>query len=73
VYDEGVGIPPEDLVRIFDPFQRGSNVQGHIAGTGIGLSSSRRIVEQHGGRLEVNSEPGRGSAFTVRLPLQTPG
>jgi len=72
VYDEGVGIPPEDLGRIFNPFQRGSNVQGRIAGTGIGLSSTRRIVEQHGGRLEVNSEPGRGSAFTVRLPLQTP-
>lgn len=69
VYDEAVGIPADDVQRICDPFQRGSNVEGRINGTGIGLSSSRRIVERHRGRIEVNSIPGRGSAFTVYLPL----
>ena len=71
VCDEGVGIPAEDLQRIFDPFQRGSNVEGRIGGTGIGLTSTRRIVERHRGRIEVNSTPGHGSAFTVYLPLET--
>jgi signal transduction histidine kinase len=71
VYDEGVGIPAKDLPLIFEPFKRGSNVARRITGTGIGLTSTRRIVEQHGGRLEVNSVEGRGSAFTVRLPLSS--
>jgi signal transduction histidine kinase len=69
VYDEGIGIAADDFKRIFDPFQRGSNVEGRISGTGIGLTSTRRIVERHRGRIEVSSIPGRGSAFTVYLPL----
>ncbi|HEY3058336.1 MAG TPA: HAMP domain-containing sensor histidine kinase [Chloroflexota bacterium] len=69
VYDEGIGIATDDFERIFDPFQRGSNVEGRISGTGIGLTSTRRIVERHRGRIEVSSIPGRGSAFTVYLPL----
>jgi signal transduction histidine kinase len=71
VYDEGVGIPAQDLPLIFEPFKRGSNVARRITGTGIGLTSTRRIVEQHGGRLEVNSVEDRGSVFTVRLPLSS--
>jgi PAS domain S-box-containing protein len=69
VRDEGLGIPPEDLARIFDRFQRGTNVAG-IGGTGIGLAAARQIVEQHGGTLEAESEVGQGSVFTIRLPQE---
>jgi signal transduction histidine kinase len=69
VHDHGIGIPPEDLPRIFDRFQRGSNVVGKIAGTGIGLAGARQIVEQHGGTITVSSEVRRGTTVTVRLPL----
>lgn len=68
VTDPGVGIPPADLERIFERFQRGANVRS-IAGTGIGLSGVRRIVELHGGSITVASVEGEGSTFTVRLPL----
>ena len=68
VRDEGMGIPAEDLPRVFERFHRGGNV-GRIGGTGIGLFGARRIVEQHGGTVTVESEEGRGSTFTVRLPL----
>lgn len=70
VRDRGIGIPKADIPRIFERFRRGSNVSGRFAGTGIGLSGSRRIVEQHGGRLTVESVEGQGSAFTVRLPIR---
>jgi PAS domain S-box-containing protein len=69
VQDRGLGIPAADLPRIFERFQRAQNVQGHIAGTGIGLAIARQIVEQHGGRVTVESEEGEGTTFTVRLPL----
>jgi PAS domain S-box-containing protein len=69
VRDRGLGIPPSDLPHLFERFHRGGNVVGRIAGTGIGLASSRQIVEQHGGSIAVRSRPGRGSIFTVRLPL----
>ncbi len=72
VRDQGVGIPPDDLARVFDQFQRGSNV-GWITGTGLGLAAVRQIVEQHGGTVDVESEVGRGSTFTVRLPLDHTG
>jgi PAS domain S-box-containing protein len=69
VQDEGLGIPPGDLQRIFDRFQRGSNVAGRISGTGLGLAGVRSIVELHGGSIRVDSEQGRGSTFTVTLPV----
>lgn len=70
VRDEGIGIDGEQLARLFEPFRRGKRVRGlEIPGVGLGLSTSRRIVEAHGGRIEVESELGRGSTFTVRLPL----
>lgn len=72
VRDEGVGIAPADLPHIFDQFYRARNVEGMLPGTGIGLAGARRIVEQHGGTIEVESTPGVGSTFTVRLPLQPP-
>jgi PAS domain S-box-containing protein len=69
VRDEGVGIPAADLGHVFERFHRGSNVAGRIAGTGIGLSGARQIVEQHGGSITVESEENHGSTFTVTLPL----
>jgi PAS domain S-box-containing protein len=69
VEDQGVGIPEQELDRIFERFQRGTNVVGHIAGTGIGLASARTIVESHGGTIAATSRPGEGACFTIRLPL----
>ncbi len=69
VSDEGIGIPAEDLPYVFEPFTRGGNVVGRISGTGIGLASAQRIVQRHGGTLTVESEPGKGSVFTMRLPM----
>ncbi|HEX8703445.1 MAG TPA: hybrid sensor histidine kinase/response regulator [Myxococcaceae bacterium] len=68
VEDGGVGIPQADLPRVFERFHRGGNVVGSIAGTGVGLASTRRLVELHGGTIEVESTEGHGSVFTVRLP-----
>jgi PAS domain S-box-containing protein len=67
--DTGIGIPENDLPHVFTSFFRGSNVTGKIQGSGIGLASARQIVEQHGGFIGVRSEVGRGSTFTVRIPL----
>ncbi len=68
VQDTGIGIPPEALPHIFEPFFR---VSEEVArGTGLGLTISREIVDLHGGDLTVESEVGRGSTFTVRLPLK---
>ena len=69
VTDEGIGIPAEDVARIFDRFARGSNVAGRITGSGVGLTIVRQIVEQHGGTVGVTSVVGQGSTFTIRLPL----
>ncbi|MBK9711024.1 MAG: GAF domain-containing protein [Kouleothrix sp.] len=73
VRDRGMGIPADDLPRIFDRFHRGGNVAGKIGGTGIGLASARQIVVQHGGTISVASVEGQGSTFTVRLPLAAGG
>ena len=66
VTDSGAGIPREYLPRIFEPFVQVPHAPG--GGAGLGLSISRRIVEGHGGRLTVQSEPGRGSTFTFTVP-----
>ena len=68
VADTGTGIPPHLLDRIFEPFFT-SKPTGK--GTGLGLSTSSAIVKSHGGFIRVESEPGRGSAFTVYLPALT--
>jgi polar amino acid transport system substrate-binding protein len=65
VQDEGVGIQPQDLPHLTDPFFTTRREQG---GTGLGLSVSARIVREHGGHLEFNSTPGRGTSVTLRLP-----
>jgi signal transduction histidine kinase len=70
VRDHGIGIPAADLDRVFESFQRGGNVEGRIAGTGLGLTSVRQIVELHGGTIGVASREGEGSTFSIRLPLE---
>ncbi len=72
VCDQGIGITEADLPRIFDRFYRGRNLTERMNGTGIGLASVQEIVQRHGGTVEAQSEPGTGSVFTVRLPLQPP-
>jgi signal transduction histidine kinase len=72
VEDHGLGIPAVDLPRIFEPYSRGSNVTGQIAGSGLGLAGARGIVEQHGGMIAVTSTEGEGSTFAIRLPLSDP-
>ena len=73
VVDQGLGISPEDQTRIFEKFYRVRSAEtDRIAGTGLGLTLALHIIEAHKGRLEVSSEVGRGSTFSVRIPLQEP-
>ncbi|MBW4471341.1 MAG: response regulator [Stenomitos rutilans HA7619-LM2] len=67
VHDSGIGIPPEDLEHLFQPFQRGKNV-GKLPGTGLGLAIAKRAAELHAGEITVESQIGRGTTFTVKLP-----
>jgi signal transduction histidine kinase len=69
IADQGVGIPADDLPHIFERFRRGGNVAGRIAGSGLGLWGSQRIVAQHGGTIAIDSTEGQGTTVTVRLPL----
>jgi PAS domain S-box-containing protein len=69
VRDRGVGISSDEREIIFEKFGRGRARNGGVAGLGLGLYVSRRIVEAHGSELEVESEPGRGSVFSFRLLL----
>jgi signal transduction histidine kinase len=65
-----MGIPHEELPHIFDRFFRGEKPRTmQISGTGLGLAIVKEIVELHGGRVTVESEVGKGSSFTVWLPL----
>lgn len=72
IRDHGIGIPAEDLPRIFDRFYRGSNLSVDLGGAGIGLASTLQIVREHHGVISVESAEGNGSVFTVRLPLPRP-
>ncbi|MBL8764667.1 MAG: FHA domain-containing protein [Phycisphaerae bacterium] len=70
VIDNGPGIAPEAMPRLFEPFFSTKGTRG----TGLGLTVTKRIIEQHGGRIKVESAPGRGATFTVILPADlTPG
>jgi len=71
VTDQGVGVARDEQRRIFEPFERARQARD-IAGLGLGLYVVRTVVEAHGGRVGVRSEPGRGSTFTVRLPRFPP-
>lgn len=69
VHDNGQGIPAEDQPRIFEKFYRGSNVAADVQGTGLGLAIVKTIVDNHRGRIWVESKVGEGSTFTVVLPV----
>jgi signal transduction histidine kinase len=66
VIDTGIGMTPEVKSQAFTPY---FSTKKH--GTGLGLPTARRVVEQHGGRLQLDSEVGRGTAFTIHLPRRT--
>ncbi|MEO8754005.1 MAG: ATP-binding protein, partial [Casimicrobiaceae bacterium] len=69
VEDTGVGMLPDDLERIFAPFEQVGDVQRRSGGTGLGLAITRALVNDMGGRVQVSSEFGRGTRFRVELPL----
>jgi signal transduction histidine kinase len=71
IHDNGVGIATDELPRVFERFYRTGPARARDpGGTGLGLPIARWIVEQHGGQLDLDSLPGRGTTATVRLPLK---
>jgi two-component system sensor histidine kinase BaeS len=75
VRDTGIGIAPGDLPHIFDRFWRADQARsrtGQRPGVGLGLAISKWIAEAHGGTISVQSRPGRGTTFLVRLPIAAP-
>lgn len=73
VEDSGKGIAPDILPRVFEPFFRGDPARRHDGGTGLGLAIVRVVVEAHGGSVDVESNPGQGTTFRLRLPKEQPG
>jgi two-component system OmpR family sensor kinase len=70
VTDTGPGVLPEEMPRLFERFHRGSAARSaEVPGTGLGLAISRALVESQGGRISVDSAPGEGATFSIRLPL----
>ena len=72
VADTGIGIHEDDLPHVFERFYRADRARSWGAGTGIGLAVAQEIAERHGGAIRAASQPGRGSTFTVSLPLAGP-
>ncbi len=74
VEDDGPGVPPEDLERVFEPFYRGDPSRSrHSGGSGLGLAVVKQLVGAHGGTVRAERKPDRGSRFVVRLPTPPPG
>jgi two-component system phosphate regulon sensor histidine kinase PhoR len=73
VEDDGIGMPPGEHARVFDSFYRAPETATHTAGAGLGLALVRHFAEAHGGHVHVTSQSGRGSAFSVWLPLADAG
>ncbi|NOQ43841.1 MAG: hypothetical protein GQ560_05200, partial [Dehalococcoidia bacterium] len=72
VTDQGIGISPEEQARLFRPFERLEEFRPTgTTGTGLGLIVCERLVEAHGGRIWIESEPGQGSTFSFILPLSS--
>jgi signal transduction histidine kinase len=73
VSDTGIGIPADQIENIFEEFrQADATVSRDFGGTGLGLSITRKLVELHGGRIWVESEPGKGSTFFFSIPVRVP-
>jgi signal transduction histidine kinase len=70
VQDDGIGIAKEQQTRLFKPYSRLSADRQRHPGLGLGLALSKQVVELHGGRIWVDSEPGKGSTFAFFLPRQ---
>ena len=68
IQDQGIGIPSQEFSKLFESFRRASNV-GNIKGTGLGLAILKRCVDLHEGKIDVESEVGKGTTFTITLPL----
>ena len=72
VKDFGIGIKREELDKVFDRFYRGGDeLTRTVKGSGLGLTLVKQIIEAHGGSVQVESEPGRGSTFSIRIPLKS--
>ena len=70
VRDTGLGIPKEDLSKVFERFYRVARPEKQITGTGLGLSIVRRIIDAHSGRIDVQSKVGEGTTFVIYLPVK---
>jgi signal transduction histidine kinase len=71
VSDQGIGISPEEKAKLFRPFERLNELRvAGTVGTGLGLTVCERLIEAHGGRIWVESEPGQGSTFFFTLPYE---
>jgi signal transduction histidine kinase len=74
VSDTGIGIPPDKIGNLFTEFkQTDATIASEYGGTGLGLSITKKFIEMHGGRIWVESEPGKGSSFIFELPLRVAG
>ena len=69
VQDDGVGVPENELNKIFESFNQSSKTKSKTGGTGLGLTISKEIVSAHNGRIYAKRAPERGTIFTVELPL----
>jgi signal transduction histidine kinase len=71
VQDNGIGIRPNDFEKVFKPYRQGHNGEAARGGVGLGLATCKRIVERHGGSIEVQSKPGEGATFRFTIPRAT--